>query len=387
METMLNSSMSSSAKPSTNQMFAVECARSQTPVSVLKIQQPGTTPGDLQFFRLGLFDIATQGAGSDYEDAAQLYVTYRIRFKKPRLASSAGTSLMYLADTLGTSLANMFVPIPDSIAVKQPRVNTLGLTLDNYADGLARLYFPLNTQTGAVFQVTVMKYGNDATAVNIPMFASVPSGGLVNANVFADQTSQYLVAPISGTNTGCDTCVLISNYVYDGTGTASSPPCVDLSFTGNNPPGQPLVWPGNIQVIRIDAACNTGLTSVSSQVYTREQFFRFLCDAVAGRKTYNRPPGDYRLVDWVHQFTKTSKWPIDKKLPRSGAAFDTTLMEALGSISRFTGSLATIEESKTSDPDIPYHSPPPQLYETEYEQVLTPLKPPVLVRQSGFLPR
>jgi len=375
LETLLNSVSASSAKPSINQMFPVECARSQTPISVLKVQQPGTTPGDLQFFRLGMLDIATVDGSNSYEGAAQLYVTYHIRFRKPRLAVNAGTSLMYFCDTIGTSLTNQFDPMPDTAAVKQPRVNTLGITLDHPTTGEGRYTFPLNIPTGSVYYAMWAKTSNVTTANVFKPYMSA-FGGMAPFNGFCDQTRSNFTVPNNATNTSQDTAWAMGVYVYNGTGTASSPPSVLFGFTGATMPTPASSYPGTVMIMRVDSSVATGLTTHPSPMYTRDQFFQYLCDSVSGRRTKFHPPGEYRLVDWVQQFTKTNKWPVDKPLPRAPAAFDVTLLEAMGNVSRYTGGLPRDLESKAES--APAFEPDEQPVETEYQQVLAHPPSPVL---------
>lgn len=326
---IMSSVFSGSGKPSTSLAFPVECSRSQTQAPVLKVQQPGSAVGDRQFYSMGYFDIGSEGC-NPCPEGGEIIITYDVTLMKPR-DTPASIGLMYFMDTASTITA-LLTPKPDTIAVKQPRVNTIGLRLDtaNYGN----LVFPTNLPAGSVWLCSFHLSG-DPTA-NLANLTFVSGNGMSEALVFGDQEYSYFGAPtVSGTNSGMDTISMTFVVKYDGTGTAQDPPYVGWHVSsGSTVPSNQ--YAGNVMIIRIDGNCNSGITSTPSPQYTRLQFFQYLCDAIAG-KNVRGPPGDARLVDWVAQFKLTGTWPINKPVPRCAARFELTLVEAVTAISCYTG--------------------------------------------------
>lgn len=366
LEEMLNSYFAASAKPSVNQAFPVECARDQTIVPVMKIQQPGVTPGDLQFYTFGVLDIATQDAPNAYTGAGKLYVTYEVEFFKPRMSSSPGTAPMFMMDFTGLTVATYFTPVADTIAVKQPRINSLGLVVDPSFVG--RYVFPLSTPTGATY---LLYYANLGTATaNHAVVSLSYGGGMAAAYSLIDQAIQTLPEPLTSTNGSSGAATVFASFKYDGTGTQIAPPYIQLTTSGATP-----IAASNgatVIIVRIDPKISTGLTLRKPIVYTRKQFCRYLLDTIAGRSSKSAPPDEVnaRLIDWVKQFDRTSSWILSNPLPRAQQPFDITLLEALTSISRYTGIVEDVDECKDDD--------------SEYEEVVVrrPKQKGVVIRSQ-----
>lgn len=232
LEEMLNNVSSSSAKPSVNQAFPIECARDQTTVNVMKIQQPGSTSGDRQFYTLCYIDFATADAANAYPGACQVWVTYRIRLKKPRLPTAPNTGLMFMRDTVSTSMANMYTAVADTVAVKQPRINTLGLVADPSFP--PRLIFPVTIAINSVYCCIFQSSGAQTGNVFRPTVLS--GGGMVAANAFLDQSSNEAHAPtVDGSSAGLSQALAVYFFRYDGTGTQDDPPYVYFSTFGSVP--------------------------------------------------------------------------------------------------------------------------------------------------------
>jgi hypothetical protein len=342
---ILNSTMSSSAKPSEHQAFPVECARAQTQVPLLKVLPRGAivSANDLQMYMVGYFDLATEGAPNPYIEAAELYVTYDVRFFKPRVEEVFAGGL-YMLDCLNSSLSQPFAPIPDTVAVAQPRFNNLGVVLAASKD---RVTFPLTTNTNQTFQLTFTAFGSSVLA-NLAPYVLALSGGLVRSNAYVDQTEYLVSAPSTNTNTGC-ACIIVQAYFrYNGSGTASIPPTVSISTTGS---ALPATTKGStLVIIAIPTVMVSGLTSVPRETYTRREFFQYLCDMIANRPSTSEPPRGFgRLGDWTTTLTRFDEWPVGKELVRSTSPFDQTFLEALAAISKYIG--PTTYESKTSSSD------------------------------------
>lgn len=336
---MLNSVNSSSAKPSVNQAFAIECAPSQTPTSILKVRQPGTTPGDLQFYQWGCFDLATMDAANDYPGAMELYLTYDLEFLKPRLDAGA-ISLMYELDTNATTVANLLKPVADTIAVKQPRVNTIGITLEANEH---KAIFPLNIAAGSVWFAVYNITGVVTTNLAVPLLSG--SGSMIHVDVFSNQTQPTVQCPGATVNTGSHSFFTNGFFRYTGEGTVSDPPYIFVSAAeGTALPTSR--HDGLFMIIQVNESIATGLTSGPVEWYTRIEFVNFICNAISGKPLgRTRPPGEYRLVDWVQVFKKEARWPRGKPIKKAPAPFDITLTEAFAALVKYTGALGEIENN------------------------------------------
>lgn len=91
---MENWEYSTSVKPSSNCYHPVECAPSQTPVSLLYIRT-GEPIGDERLYDLGNFNIAVQGmqntSGDQLATIGELWCTYEIELYKPKFVQDAST--------------------------------------------------------------------------------------------------------------------------------------------------------------------------------------------------------------------------------------------------------------------------------------------------------
>lgn len=326
---VLNSLFSSSAKPSQNQALPLECAKKMTVISPLKIAAQGTNPPDKQFYSMGWLDIATEGGPAPYIDALELHVTYHVRLLKPRIENVSG-GLMYMQDLSGAVSTAWLTPVANTPAVKQPRYNSLGLVLqpDN-----TKVVFPLTTPVGSVYLYMIhITSGDLSLGVNLCKIGVALTGGIVSAAIFGSQTFNQINSPFQNTNTGTVGLCLVGSCTYNGLGTLNSPPTLKISTTDAG--ASPVNPKGTFFVIQINGAAKSGLLEPSDQAYTREEYFQYLCESVAGKRSSHGPPLGTRLVDWTEQFTKTPSYRLSDPLP-SRAAFDQTFVEALGVMSKY----------------------------------------------------
>jgi hypothetical protein len=99
-----------SSKPSKDLLHPVECAREQTQIDLLNIR---TAPavGDLRLYDLGVFNIATVGMQGASTNVGELWITYDIKFLKPRLGNNVDVFDHYIpvpvsSSPLGTPFGN-----------------------------------------------------------------------------------------------------------------------------------------------------------------------------------------------------------------------------------------------------------------------------------------
>lgn len=77
-----------SAKPSVNLMHPIECAKIETPSSVLYTRSGPTSSGDLRLYDWANFHIATVGMQGASVNIGELWVTYDVTLLKPKLSSA-----------------------------------------------------------------------------------------------------------------------------------------------------------------------------------------------------------------------------------------------------------------------------------------------------------
>lgn len=113
---LLGSFFSNSGRASENIMHAIECAPKDQPTKWLYTRNgapQGTT--DDRLYDVGMFNLATQGAQSDYDNAGMLYVTYDVSFQKSIQNNQLGLALNStqwentLVSAVDKPLANMVI--------------------------------------------------------------------------------------------------------------------------------------------------------------------------------------------------------------------------------------------------------------------------------------
>jgi hypothetical protein len=75
-------------KPVRDIMHPIECARNDTPTSILCTRAGATSQGDLRLYDWGNFSIATVGMGHQPANIGELWVTYDITLYKPKVGSN-----------------------------------------------------------------------------------------------------------------------------------------------------------------------------------------------------------------------------------------------------------------------------------------------------------
>lgn len=102
-----------SVDPSRSVVHAIECAKGQTPLQPMYVRTGAlpVTPGvsnDLRFYDHGKMTIATIGQQTNNFVIGELWVSYRIRFLKPRLQTGVGNNEQGVVDhfaLIGNSVA------------------------------------------------------------------------------------------------------------------------------------------------------------------------------------------------------------------------------------------------------------------------------------------
>lgn len=142
---LLGSFFSNQGRSSENIMHAIECARKDQPTEWLYTRNsaPITTTDD-RLYDMGVFNIATQGAQSAYENAGMLYVTYDVSLR----ASIQNNQLGLAINTARWGFANMLTGTPFLFS-GMTAGSYLGITFEN----ANRLVFPREMSSGYYLMV------------------------------------------------------------------------------------------------------------------------------------------------------------------------------------------------------------------------------------------
>jgi len=103
---MENYEFSQSARPSVNQLHAIECSPKETPIEIL-FTRTGTQTDDLRLYDLAKFSIATQGMQAANVNIGELWCTYHIELLKPKIPAGIPNDASHL-QTTGSAGANTF---------------------------------------------------------------------------------------------------------------------------------------------------------------------------------------------------------------------------------------------------------------------------------------
>jgi len=107
---MENYEFAQSCKPSESVMHAVECKKVLTPVKSLYVRTtPSSALTDLRWTDFGNFTIATVGLPGTNVNVGELWVSYKIALRKPRLpATPGGYIAQYFAERTGVDSTHPF---------------------------------------------------------------------------------------------------------------------------------------------------------------------------------------------------------------------------------------------------------------------------------------
>ena len=92
-----------SVKPSQNVNFFVECAKNRSVLTELYVRTGAVPSGqDQHFYDLGNFQIATNGMQAGSISVGELFVTYQIALRKPKMFTALGNSNLWCASSSST---------------------------------------------------------------------------------------------------------------------------------------------------------------------------------------------------------------------------------------------------------------------------------------------
>lgn len=170
-----------SAKPSVDIMHPVECARGESPVSVLSTRVAGDSVGDLRLYDFGNFNIATVGMQGANTNIGELWISYDITLWKPRTGAVIYPADLYQLDlsaTVGSTAATHqpFGTTPPVLAVGSSLGSVLGFGTQAANINNRNLIIP-KSFTG-LLQVEY-QLGGTAQTATVPAGISGSSGATV----------------------------------------------------------------------------------------------------------------------------------------------------------------------------------------------------------------
>lgn len=183
---MEQSQFTCSSKPSRNLMHPIECAKMETPTSVLFTRPGPVTTGDLRLYDWGNFYIATVGMQGASVNIGELWVTYDVTLLKPKLGSTTDVQDHYVLNPAGTLPGGTayfgnatFPPILtlDSdmgthLSITTP--STVGLNTINWPPGY----------TGNVVVIYQASLHSVSSLGLAGMYTLIPTGGVVGIPAF-----------------------------------------------------------------------------------------------------------------------------------------------------------------------------------------------------------
>lgn len=296
-QVVMNSLFSANSKTTKNMLFAIECAPSQGSVVAYKVRHPGTSIGDEQFYRLGLFDLCCEGAPADAAKGLEITIIYDIEFFKPRQDPSVGGQTLF-ADLAWSDNTQPLKLIPSTALVPQPRLNTAGIVLQ--PTGV--ITFPYDTAPGTYFRITIGFNVGAAPPSSALFFGSYTY--TINRPFYRNQagTAIYAAASTAGV-AGTDNAMVLVIQILSGA-SVQNPPSVKVGYSGAVTSNLGAIW-----IDEVDPRICSGLTATPPLVVSRNQFIDHL--EYVGHRRGERAAFvkglDFqttRLVDYVTAFTK-----------------------------------------------------------------------------------
>lgn len=214
-----------SIKPSQSLRYFVECAKNQTVLSDLYVRTGDIIDGtgqDIRFYDLANFQIATQGMQAASVNIGELWVTYQISLRKPKMYVAFGLYDSFYAARIVGSTDN--APLGTSVVEEGTSasitgVNNLAITITSGTD----INFPPNPLP-QTYIMSLYWVGTSVTLVS-PSFTygtGIESGVLISSPPSTATTTTYAYSSwfyIPGNNQD-NRIVLSSGNTLPGTNSA-----------------------------------------------------------------------------------------------------------------------------------------------------------------------
>lgn len=229
---MENHFFAQSAKPSINQLHAIEAKNSTMPLDVLFVRSSGVPNGyDARFYDLGRFSIAVDGTPVS-QKVGELWVTYQITLRKPRISDAFGLQSAFIPRINNTGTLLHFGTLPS--------VNVLA------AGNIVTPIVDANTiQFANLVRGGVYMFNWTCRIDGGPTITSLPTLGFTNATLqplFLEKTASSYISVdqtlLIGTISYCfvaDDEVVTASVVTDGTVSGSSSKVITILLSKFSP--------------------------------------------------------------------------------------------------------------------------------------------------------
>jgi len=212
---MENTEYGVSCKPSVNMLHAIECERSQTPVSELYIRAFGVPDNkDIRFYDLARFSIASTGCQGTNVNLGELWVSYDIECFKAIEQVPGYINPVAQYDLTGVDATHSLGTADTGQTLV---IDQIGLDFQ-YTAGTSYIVLPLTIDALATYQLYYSLIGNTTASVAVP--GAVFTGGLVSVGSIV--LSPYVTG--SSAQRG-----LSQVFRYDGSGTSAVPPTIAIT--------------------------------------------------------------------------------------------------------------------------------------------------------------
>jgi len=218
---LLNEFFSTSSKVADSSAHAIECAPNQTVLGSRYVRNaPTDIIGDEKFYDLGEFNIATIGVAGSSINVGELWVTYEVVLRKPRLMPF---SAVYTAhyQGVGVSYTNPSVSNPLGTGTLTKQYDSIGITINTAARTITfpstifgRFSIMVAYQQATVIQTNGFNFGTGATGVD--MYRGV---GSINPKATGGLGDYTMVQFVDISNNGTPvsvTAAFLSGYVGAG---------------------------------------------------------------------------------------------------------------------------------------------------------------------------
>jgi len=215
---MEQSQFTCSAKPSVDLLHPIECAKIETPTSILFTRGGPVSSGDLRLYDWANFFIATVGMQGASTNIGELWVTYDITLLKPKLNSTSDVMDHY------SLTAGVFVPAGPAYfgtVLLPPRLTSesdMGTRLlSNGGTGLDTIVWPTG-YTGKCMVIYLASLISSVSASLATRYSLVYSGGCTEIKAFSTGvgTNEGGSSPMVYNGNGGTTLVALVNLVNGG---------------------------------------------------------------------------------------------------------------------------------------------------------------------------
>lgn len=170
---LLNEFWSNECMPSEAMVHPLECKTSESVLSSRYIRD-GATTDDLMFYDYGRTTVAVQGQQTSGQIVGDLWVTYEVELKKPRLFATLGRAVRSLRAS--TTTATVLRPYNGMVITDNSFVGDF--TLSSLADNTFRLNIPAGN-AGSYIWTTIL-VGTTLTSSGVPVAAGTNTTVMLN---------------------------------------------------------------------------------------------------------------------------------------------------------------------------------------------------------------